>query len=108
MAEEFDKLVRDEVPTIIEANGETPVTHVADDEAYRRRLAEKLQEEVDEYVESRAIDELADVLEVVHAIRADRGVSADELEEIREEKAVDRGRFAERIVLERVEPGDPA
>lgn len=104
MTTEYDKLVRDEIPAIIERDGETPVVHVADDAEYRRRLLEKLDEEVAEYRESGEHEELADVLEVVHAIREHEGISAERLERLRREKAEARGRFEDRIVLERVEP----
>jgi predicted house-cleaning noncanonical NTP pyrophosphatase (MazG superfamily) len=103
MAREFDKLVRDAIPDVIEANGEDPTIHVADGEEYSDRLVEKLDEEVQEYRDSRDVEELADVLEVVHTIRKDRGVSSDELAEIRARKAERRGRFEEGVVLERVE-----
>lgn len=108
MAEAYDKLVRDDIPAIIEANGDAPIVHVADDEEYGRRLVEKLREEVEEFAESGDVEELADVLEVVHAIRAHRGLAADELADVRAEKAAERGRFDERIVLERVEPDGAA
>ena len=75
----------------------------ADEEEYTERLAAKLGEEVAEYRESRELDELADILEVVHAIRKNEGITSEELQELREEKAEQRGRFDERIVLERVE-----
>ncbi|SDR00765.1 nucleoside triphosphate pyrophosphohydrolase [Natronobacterium texcoconense] len=103
MPREYDKLVRDDIPEIIERDGETPVVHTADDNEYGRRLLEKLDEEVTEFRESEEIEELADVLEVVHAIRAHEGVSRERLEDLRSEKAQERGRFEERIVLERVE-----
>ncbi|WP_049887761.1 nucleoside triphosphate pyrophosphohydrolase [Natronobacterium gregoryi] len=98
----LDSAVRDEIPWIIEEDGETPIVHTADDE-YERRLLEKLAEEVTEFQEDKDIEELADVLEVVHAIRAHEGISRERLQELRSEKAQERGRFAERIVLERVE-----
>lgn len=104
MTEEFDKLVRDEIPRIIEENGETPVTHSAEGDEYSERLDEKLAEEVSEYLESGEIEELADVLEVLHAIREERGVSRESLREKRRRKAEERGGFDEGIVLERVEP----
>lgn len=103
MAEEFDKLVRDGIPQVIEANGEEPTIHLADGEEYSERLAEKLAEEVTEYLETREVSELADILEVVHAIREDRGVPLEELQEMRARKAEDRGRFEDGVVLERVE-----
>ena len=103
MAEEFDKLVRDGIPQIIEADGAEPTTHVAGDDEYSERLVEKLEEEVAEYRESGEIEELADVLEVVHAIRKDAGADVETLRRERARKADERGRFDEGIVLERVE-----
>ncbi len=103
MGREYDKLVRDRIPEIIERDGETPVCHVANDEEYERRLLDKLDEEIDEYREDRDIGELADIIEVVHAIRRYEGVSAGRLLELRRTKAEERGRFDDRIVLERVE-----
>jgi predicted house-cleaning noncanonical NTP pyrophosphatase (MazG superfamily) len=104
MGREYDKLVRDEIPGIIDGNDETPVTHIADEAEYERRLLDKLDEEVAEYSEEQSVEELADVLEVVHAIRKHHGVTREELAQIREEKASERGRFDDRIVLERVDP----
>lgn len=102
MGTEYDKLVRDDIPEVIEGNGKTPVTHVADDAEYERRLLDKLDEEVEEYRKDGTVEELADVLEVVHAIGKHHGISREELDQRRESKADERGRFDERIVLERV------
>lgn len=103
MAREYDKLVRDEIPAVIEADDEEPIVHVADDAEYERRLREKLLEEAEEFAESGEAEELADVLAVVGAYREYAGISAAELDRLRAEKAADRGGFADRIVLERVE-----
>lgn len=103
METEYDKLVRDEIPTIIAADGEDPSTHIADEPEYRARLVEKLEEEVTEFRDSRDPSELVDILEVVHAIRELHDISAAELEQRREAKATDRGRFEKRIVLEEVQ-----
>jgi predicted house-cleaning noncanonical NTP pyrophosphatase (MazG superfamily) len=100
---EYDKLVRDETPRIVRENDETPVTHVADGEEYRRRLREKLCEEAEEFRESAAPDELADVLAVVAAIREAEAFDAEEIDRLREEKADERGGFEDGVVLERVE-----
>ncbi|WP_132058609.1 nucleoside triphosphate pyrophosphohydrolase [Halorussus amylolyticus] len=100
---EYDKLVRDRIPEIIRENDETPVTHLAEGTAYRERLREKLCEEAAEFRESADPEELADVLEVVAAIRDAEGFDPDELEQLREAKADERGRFEDGVVLERVE-----
>ncbi|WP_117594858.1 nucleoside triphosphate pyrophosphohydrolase [Haloprofundus halophilus] len=101
---QYDKLVRDDIPAIIRESGERPVTHVAEGGEYRERLAEKLVEEAEEFAESRDAEELADVLEVVAAVRRQLGVDADELERLRREKREACGGFEAGVVLERVEP----
>jgi predicted house-cleaning noncanonical NTP pyrophosphatase (MazG superfamily) len=95
------KLVRDRIPQIIREDGAEPVTYTAGRQEYRDRLRDKLCEEAAEVLEAddeKAPEELADVLEVVHALAADLGIDTDQLEKIREAKASERGGFAERIV----------
>lgn len=103
MSRTFDKLVRDRVPAVIEANDETPVTDVVDGAEYRARLFEKLDEEVAELRAEPSVEELADVTEVLAALRAELGVDAAELERVRREKRAERGGFDDGVVLERVE-----
>lgn len=96
-----DKLVRDKIPQIIKDRGATPVTYIADDSEYWERLKAKLQEEVDEVLEDTNVnEELADVLEVIHAILAFKGVTFKELEQIRLKKNEERGGFKNKIILE--------
>jgi len=99
---EYDKLVRDGIPEIIRETGERPVVHVADDAEYADRLADKLDEETAEFRESGELEELADVLEVVQAICRHRGVEFEQVQQLREEKASERGGFGDRVVLEAV------
>ncbi|MBT7706701.1 nucleoside triphosphate pyrophosphohydrolase [archaeon] len=63
---DYNKLVRDKIPEIIAGNGDTAATHIATDEEYRGKLREKLQEEVNEFLEELDNGELADILEVVY------------------------------------------
>ncbi|MEE1748724.1 nucleoside triphosphate pyrophosphohydrolase [Streptomyces sp. JV184] len=95
------KLVRDLIPQIIRASGVEPMAYVVDPEEYRERLRHKLSEEVNEFLSadnSTAAEELADVLEVVHALALDLGITLDRLEELRAQKAEERGGFAGRVV----------
>ncbi|MFI5712645.1 nucleoside triphosphate pyrophosphohydrolase [Kribbella sp. NPDC051620] len=95
------KLIRDRIPDLIRANGEDPITYVAAAAEYRQRLRDKLLEEVDEFLtadSTAAIEELADVLEVVYAIAADLGTDRATLEQLRQAKAEERGAFTERLV----------
>ena len=101
--EEFDKLVRDAIPEVIEDNGETPHTRIVTGEEYRRRLHAKLDEEVAEFHEAPGTEELADVREVLDALQACHGIDEDDVTARRREKAADRGRFDDGVVLEAVE-----
>jgi predicted house-cleaning noncanonical NTP pyrophosphatase (MazG superfamily) len=95
------KLVRDRIPEIIRADGAEPITYQAEPDEYRRRLRDKLQEEVDEFLTAdgpAAVEELADILEVVYALAADLGTTREALETIRATKAGKRGAFADRTV----------
>ncbi|MDD6200028.1 MAG: nucleoside triphosphate pyrophosphohydrolase, partial [Firmicutes bacterium] len=65
---EYQKLVRDKIPELIAAGGETPVIRVLEDGEYLSRLEDKLEEEVAEYRQSGEPEELADILEVVYAL----------------------------------------
>ncbi|MFP4514738.1 MAG: phosphoribosyl-ATP pyrophosphohydrolase [Parcubacteria group bacterium] len=97
----YDKLVRDKIPQIIKDKGSIPLTHIADDSEYWVKLKAKLQEEVNEVLEDSNIDEeLADVLEVIHAMLAFRGIKFEELEQIMLKKREKRGGFKNKIILE--------
>ena len=95
----YHKLVRDRIPEIIEADGKTCVYETLSDEAYIRLLDQKLNEELAEYQESKSLEELADLLEVMQAVVRARGWTLDELEQVRADKAAERGGFVKKILL---------
>ena len=98
----YNKLIRDRIPEIIEASGKRCVCSTLSDEEYLTRLDEKLNEELAEYQESKSMEEIADLLEVIRAVAAARGSSIEEVEAIRRDKAVKRGGFEKRILLTEV------
>ena len=65
MTKIYNKLVRDRIPEIIEADGKVCTTEILPDDRYLRMLDAKLDEELAEYQESKSLEELADLLEVV-------------------------------------------
>ena len=99
----YKKLVRDRIPEIIEIDGKKPITHILDEATYLSELDRKLNEECAEYQESKSLEELADMLEVMYAIAEARGYSVAELEAVCKEKAAERGGFRDRIYLDGVE-----
>ena len=99
----YNKLVRDKIPEIIEADGKVCRTHILSNEEYIVALEAKLNEEVAEYQADKNLEEMADVLEVLHASCVARGYSLAELEAMSANKAEKRGGFKEKIFLEYVE-----
>jgi predicted house-cleaning noncanonical NTP pyrophosphatase (MazG superfamily) len=95
----FNKLVRDRIPEIIQAKGETAVTRVLDEAEYREALRQKLGEEVQELLDSDDPEELADIMEVVRALAVVYGEDAASVERRRVVKAEQRGAFEQRIFL---------
>lgn len=99
---EYDKLIRDRIPEIIERSGKKCTVEVLDDETYIKYLDSKLNEELAEYQADKSIEELADLLEVIYAVAVARGYSFEKLEQIRKEKAEKRGRFEKKLLLKGV------
>ncbi len=96
------KLVRDRIPDIIRAAGGHPHTELLDDESYARSLDEKLKEEVQELLDAdtgHLLEEMGDVLEVLHAMASINGLSWEAVEAARHKKAEERGGFQGRIFL---------
>lgn len=102
-----NKLVRDRIPEIIEQTGKKFSTKVLNKDEYIQELRKKSLEELQEYLDSKnneeALEELADVLEIIHALSEYHGADFNQVEEIRKQKAEKRGGFKERIFLMEVE-----
>jgi predicted house-cleaning noncanonical NTP pyrophosphatase (MazG superfamily) len=93
------KLVRDKIPQIIRSKGQEPVIRAAGPEEYSIRLRDKLREEVEEFLASdNDPEELADILEVLHALASQAGTDREQLEKLRAAKAEKRGGFADRVI----------
>ena len=96
----YNKLVRDNIPRILESKNIDYKAHVASDAEYSKKLEEKLLEEVGEFIRDSTIEELADVLEVVYAFCDLYKIDKNKLEQIRKEKAEERGGFKDKIILD--------
>ena len=98
----YNKLVRDNIPAIIEAKGAACETEILSDADYLRLLDAKLDEELAEYHQDQNIEELADLMEVIYACAKARGYTVAELEAVRAEKAAKRGGFDRKVLLKTV------
>ena len=102
MEKVYEKLVRDNIPDIIKKSGKDCVIEIMDDVEYVEELNKKLAEEVDEYLSSGSIEEIADIMEVIYSILEVKNISFEEVEKLRMEKREKRGGFNNRIKLVKV------
>lgn len=82
--------------------GKDFTTHIASDEEYRKKLKEKLLEEVNEFLEDPCLEELADIAEVFGALVPALGYTLDQLETVVRKKKKTKGAFRRKIILETV------
>ncbi|HVY01874.1 MAG TPA: nucleoside triphosphate pyrophosphohydrolase [Candidatus Nanoarchaeia archaeon] len=95
-------LVHDKLPEILEQKGKKVKTHTAKEAEFRKKLREKLKEEVSEYLKDSSPEELVDIIEVVYQLAEIDGIGKAKLEKIRKLKAEYKGSFNERIILDEV------
>lgn len=98
----YNKLIRDRIPEIIERSGKKPIIEQLDLDSYKKYLDIKLGEELQEYLESDEVDELADLVEVAYAILKYKGVDISEFEMLLIKKTESRGAFSKRLLLKEV------
>lgn len=99
------KIVRDKIPEIIQKAGKNPITEIVSVESAIDGLEQKLNEELNEYLEDHSLEEMADLLEVMHGILYLKGISWEELESVRLKKREERGGFEQRILLKDIQEG---
>ncbi|GEL07867.1 nucleoside triphosphate pyrophosphohydrolase [Salisediminibacterium halotolerans] len=98
----YDKLVRDKIPEMINKTDKYALTHVADDEEMKEKLAAKLLEEFKEFKENPTADELADILEVIDGLAAVYQLDTADVQKAKAAKYAERGGFTNRIILDMV------
>ena len=99
----YNKLVRDKIPQIIAADGKIARIRILEQKEYFQELIKKLKEEISELEAEPSAEELADLEELIIAIREYLGIPAVHLEDARRQKAAKNGRFKNRVYLESVE-----
>lgn len=99
----YNKLVRDGIIDIVKRSGKMANAKVLSDAEFAVELSKKLQEEVNEFLESKNIEELADILEVIEYLAISKGATLEHILNIKQQKKADRGGFNNKIFLESVE-----
>lgn len=79
----YNKLVRDKIQEKVEADGWSCETEILEDDKCLKMIDSKL----DEYHKEQNLEELADILKVIHASARARGYFIEDLESFRVNKA---------------------
>ena len=86
----MQKLIRDKIIEIIENEWRKVNYYICDEKEYKKRLFDKLFEEVKEVINSNNKNELkeefADLLEVFYSVLKNENINFEEIEKIRKEK----------------------
>ena len=102
-----NKLVRDNIPTIMEEKGSILHWHYLNDKDYDEALRQKLIEESEEIEQAEnreeTIKELADVLEAIDALCALHNISKEEVVAIQTKKREAKGGFITRKFVDTAE-----
>ena len=102
-----EKLIRDQVPSLLRAKGIVVHERVMEQEEFIQRLKDKLLEEGEEVRQAQnteeLLEELADVLEVIQTLSSAAGLTMDEIERKRIEKRQVKGGFEEKIFNHRID-----
>lgn len=101
---EYNKLVRDNIPSIIRESGKECNYKVLETaNQMERALKTKLKEEINEYFKDNTIEELVDLEEIILTLASYKGYSQEKFEELRKTKLNERGGFSKGIMLKGVE-----
>lgn len=103
----YNKLVRDNIPEIIRADGGAPQIRILVGEEFIIELLKKLKEEAEELIKARGekqelVKEIGDIYEVIDAIMDYYKINREEVVRLKNKRQVERGGFKKRIFLESV------
>lgn len=102
MVYRYNKLVRDKVIQNINKAGKNCTYEILNEVDYEKELNKKLKEEVIEYMADKSEEELADILEVITAIMAQKKITWEEIQSKMLEKRNKNGGFQNRVYLKEV------
>ena len=92
----YNKLVRDKIPEFLDSKGISYEARIAGTDEYKSELIKKLGEEIGEFLEAKNSEELADIMEVIDALK--KLPEFTDVEIVKNKKLEDRGGFEKRII----------
>lgn len=102
MKKNYNKLVRDRVPEIIQKSGNESKTVILSEEEYQVALREKILEEATEVATAspeELVKEIADLYEVIDTVIATNHLNKETIFQEQEKRKKERGGFEKKIKL---------
>ena len=103
MIKKHNKLIRDRILEIIEANKEKPYFRILNKKEYIKEIKKKILEEAQELIEARGkkeiINEIADVQELIDVLILKSGFTKSQIRKQQKIKKKKRGGFKKRLFL---------
>ncbi|MGI6731173.1 MAG: hypothetical protein ACOX5F_04630 [Anaerovoracaceae bacterium] len=103
MKRQYNKLVRDNIPKLIEESGRKSTYKVLNDHEYHEALIDKIIEEITEFRESNKEEEIADIYEALDCLVRLNEFEPMHIDYLRLIKREARGSFNDKIFLIDVE-----
>lgn len=108
MSQVYNKLIRDQIPKIIERDGKKAKTRILEDKEYKKELLKKIVEEAQEVLatsgEKEALTkEIGDVLEIIEYLIKTFNLDPSKIEKVKMERKKSRGGFDQKLFLESTE-----
>jgi predicted house-cleaning noncanonical NTP pyrophosphatase (MazG superfamily) len=99
----YNKLIRDNIPSIIDKDNKTCVVTTLDDEQFYLELKKKLIEEANEVLAASTRDELigeiADMYEIIDKLKGIYSLDELEVSKVQKIKAEKNGKFEKKLFL---------
>lgn len=103
---QLNKLVRNKVPSLVTKDGGSYTLKLLSPLEHQHEITKKLHEEIQEYDEAQskevALEELVDIVELIHAALKLHDVSIEDFEKMRLHKKKIKGGFDQGIYLHEI------
>lgn len=103
MRKNYNKLIRDKIPELIEERGRQVSTKKLSEDEYLQALIDKIVEEINDYRSSENEEEIADIYEVLDCLVELKEYEPMHIDYLRMKKRDAQGSYKDRILLEYVE-----
>ncbi len=97
---QYNKLVRDHIPKVLDDKGIPNKYHIADAVEFEEKLFHKLLEEANDLLTDRTAEDVADIYEILESIKKVKGFTDKEIETAQTKKRKEKGGFDKHVILE--------